>query len=96
MMMMIVMMMTMKMIREKYDNLKQTNVKNLKRNTGDVAVQLLTMMVAMMMTMLVVIMMMNVIMYDSHDDHDVCQTPQILPMTMKIFRTDQGEIQNKL
>ena len=88
--------MMMKIDREKCEKLKQTNVQILKRNTGDVAVQLLTMMVAMMMTMVVVRMMMNVIMYDSHDDHDVCQTPQILPMTMKIFRTDQGEIQNKL
>ena len=53
----VVIMMVVKIIREKYEKLKQTDMRILKRNTGEVAVQLLRMAVVrmvMVVTMTVV------------------------------------------
>ena len=44
----VVIMMVVKIIREKYEKLKQTDMRILKRNTGEVAVQLLRMAVVRM------------------------------------------------
>ena len=44
----VVIMMVVKIIREKYEKLKQTDMRILKRNTGEVAVQLLRMVVVRM------------------------------------------------